>query len=594
MMYIDEMTDPATGRTGYKEKGSFSSRERGDELIWPFDTVEAMTAVSMFSRVMAGNLLGNLKKHQLMIRKGTELLMEKLPNWDEKAGTIDFYYWYHGTNAMYQVGGESWKAWKNALIRALIENQETEGCLQGSWDPSKEPWGDSGGRIYCTALGALAMESFYRYEVLTSQRGIRAEKKSAEETLPPEDGSGKKKAKDGSKDDGFREKGRFSETWAPSNPLSPPVKGFHGKYAKRADMDEDIPGVAAVKRGLDWLARHQHPDGYWDCDGFDLQCRNTRCSGKGHALNDVGVTGLAILAFLGAGHSPTQGAYKMVVSKGVDYLIEVQDRKDGCLTAKAGEHFMYNHGIASLALVEAWGLSHRKDLIVPVHAALQYIHESKNPGKAWRYNIGQRDPMEGNDVSVTSWMLVTLITARDFGLPVYEKDLKEGMRYLEDMTDPKRGRTGYKAQGSYSSREAGDELIWPFDGAEALTAAAMLCRIFASDMVPDKISLPGILDKGRELLKKVPPDGDAKEMDYHYLYYGTLAMYQLGGADWTAWRDRVVKALEAGQIRKDCAAGSWDPQRDPWGDNGGRVYSTALCTLCLETFFRYDRVAIPR
>jgi hypothetical protein len=52
----------------------------------------------------------------------------------------------------------------------------------------------------------------------------------------------------------------------------------------------------------------------------------------------------------------------------------------------------------------------------------------------------------------------------------------------------------------------------------------------------------------------------------------------------------MEKAIVENQIKEGCARGSWDPQKDPWGDNGGRVYSTALLVLCLEVFYRYDNV----
>ena len=38
-----------------------------------------------------------------------------------------------------------------------------EGCLSGSWDPFKDQWGEYGGRIYTTALGALSLQVYYRY-----------------------------------------------------------------------------------------------------------------------------------------------------------------------------------------------------------------------------------------------------------------------------------------------------------------------------------------------------------------------------------------------------------------------------------------------
>ena len=35
--------------------------------------------------------------------------------------------------------------------------------------------------------------------------------------------------------------------------------------------------------------------------------------------------------------------------------------------------------------------------------------------------------------------------------------------------------------------------------------------------------------------------------------------------------------------------GSWDPV-GPWGVDGGRVYSTAILAMCLEVYYRYDKV----
>ena len=67
-------------------------------------------------------------------------------------------------------------------------------------------------------------------------------------------------------------------------------------------------------------------------------------------------------------------------------------------------------------------------------------------------------------------------------------------------------------------------------------------------------------------------------------------MFQKGGQDWKVWKEAMIKAVVDHQITEGCAKGSWDPEKDPWGDSGGRVYSTALCTLCLEVFYRYDSI----
>jgi len=49
----------------------------------------------------------------------------------------------------------------------------------------------------------------------------------------------------------------------------------------------------------------------------------------------------------------------------------------------------------------------------------------------------------------------------------------------------------------------------------------------------------------------------------------------------------VREELVRWQERVGHAAGSWDPANDPWGSQGGRLYVTALATLCLETYYRY-------
>jgi hypothetical protein len=76
---------------------------------------------------------------------------------------------------------------------------------------------------------------------------------------------------------------------------------------------------------LAWLATHQSPAGNFDVEAFDRQCARTAAAdqppgdglGKGH---DVGMTGLALLAFLGAGNTPREGKYADNVQRGVTWL----------------------------------------------------------------------------------------------------------------------------------------------------------------------------------------------------------------------------------------------------------------------------------
>ena len=88
------------------------------------------------------------------------------PKWNPNDGSIDMYYWYYATLAMYQVGGAEWKTWNEALKTAMVDNQrkDTTYCMyKGSWDPIG-PWGPDGGRVYSTAILAMCLEVYYRYD----------------------------------------------------------------------------------------------------------------------------------------------------------------------------------------------------------------------------------------------------------------------------------------------------------------------------------------------------------------------------------------------------------------------------------------------
>ena len=78
--------------------------------------------------------------------------------------------------------------------------------------------------------------------------------------------------------------------------------------------------LTVVQQGLDWLARHQHKDGRWCGQTFDRLCLEGKCKGTVGVVSNVGLTGLALLAFLGDGHTLAQGKYQKVVRQGVNWL----------------------------------------------------------------------------------------------------------------------------------------------------------------------------------------------------------------------------------------------------------------------------------
>ena len=73
----------------------------------------------------------------------------------------------------------------------------------------------------------------------------------------------------------------------------------------------------------------------------------------------------------------------------------------------------------------------------------------------------------------------------------------------------------------------------------------------------------------------------------YFWYYGTLAMFRAGGASWTTWNEGMKRTL----VPSQAADGSWEPI-DPYAryardDARDKSYTTALCVLSLEVYYRY-------
>ena len=157
------------------------------------------------------------------------------------------------------------------------------------------------------------------------------------------------------------------------------------------------------------------------------------------------------------------------------------------------------------------------------------------------------------------------------------------------------GRCGYTERGLRPPREQGRDDLWPDTQTESLTAVGVLCRIFVD---PD-LERPGnkeAVDKGVALIERLPPlwsDDDPGRIDFYFWYYGSYALYQYQEVDkrpWNDWQDSLSDAIAKTQHKEGEQAGSWDPQVDPWGHMGGRIYSTTLNILTMEVYYRYDTV----
>ncbi|MCZ6689028.1 MAG: terpene cyclase/mutase family protein [Planctomycetota bacterium] len=344
----------------------------------------------------------------------------------------------------------------------------------------------------------------------------------------------------------------------------------------------------AVLAGLQWLVRHQDEDGRWNSDDFNENCSKSKCGDAGFAYWDGGVTGLALLAFLGAGHTHRHGKFRQTVRKGLNWLKKNQ-KQGGALDGAFGyvedepgrpkEEWIYNHAICTMAICEAYAVS--RDFTLKKHAqrAVDFCLRAQNPNFGWRYGVRSGD----NDTSVTGWMVLALKAAKTAELNV-PKTAFMGARSWFDRATSQSGVTGYRApdgSSSYLPMQQGK-----FEAVPCMTAVAVLCRIFTGQKKSDEV-----IKKGeRELMKYLPswPKDSTKPVNMYYWYYGTYAMFQLGGRSWREWNKAMKPALLPTQRQGGDEDGSWDAVGE-WGIAGGRVYSTAINVLTLEIYYRYER-----
>ena len=368
--------------------------------------------------------------------------------------------------------------------------------------------------------------------------------------------------------------------------------GFDGKVGREWNATIGLGGgkaggkyrygtsEAAVDNALRWLVDRQDEDGKWDADAFmKHDTVGKPCDGAGNPTHDVGVTALTTLAFLSSGSTMRAGPHRETIKQAVKWLRD-QQNDNGLIGTNASHDFIYGHSIAAFALSEAYGLSNYKLLRNNVQRAINYLESHRNPYSVWRYQPRDND----NDTSVTTWAWLACRSARDFGIDVNPNTAKMVESWYDQVTDDN-GRTGYSKRGEVSSRMSGDHATrFPPENGEALTAAALFGRFMLGQTPKSEPSMK----KSAQLLLARQPKWEKGSIDPYYWWFGTQAMYQVGGRSWQEWNKGLDDLIRA-QRTDGNAAGSWDPV-GVWDCDGGRVYATALYVMTLQVRSRMARL----
>lgn len=321
---------------------------------------------------------------------------------------------------------------------------------------------------------------------------------------------------------------------------------------------------AAVEKALQWLADHQRSDGSWS---FDLkldpcegQCRHGKRVDEDTPTPATAATGLALLAFLGAGNTDSTGPHKLTVKRGLYYLkaaaVETQHGYDW---QQGGS--MYGHGIAMMALSEALGMTRIEDrfdsdLLHHVDRGAFFTVIAQHPNGSWGYTPGSP-----GDTTLTGWQLLSLVGARKAGIQLKSSTYSNTKKYLMSVRQEGVYEFGYKSPK-----------------AKPTTTAIALTLLMYLGQTPGYSPFDDAVDK-------MARRGPTLTNVYHD-YYATLALHHWRHRDWEEWNTKLRDHLVSTQAKSGHEAGSWH-FKDEWGDVGGRVYTTAMATLILEVYYRF-------
>ncbi len=336
-------------------------------------------------------------------------------------------------------------------------------------------------------------------------------------------------------------------------------RGKKARDEARIKYKEIPAGEDAVLRALRWLKTHQDEGGSW-----------TRADAGSAHPHPSAMAGLALLAFLA--HDETSDynehpEFAPTVEKAIKYLLSTQ--KESGMFGDGGRG--YGHAMDTYAISEAYAMTRIVSLKDAVEKGIQIIIAGQQGTGGYDYNYAKSDRF---DLSVAGWQFQALKAARLAGAanPGLDGALAKAVNFLERNAF---ANAGENAGFVY----AGKPGVAPNGGAtESMTGAGTLCLQLLGRGNSPCVSV------GIRYLERVQPQwpreqaGKPAKAPLYTWYYVTQAKFQKGEKVWETWNRSFARELVANQ-KSD---GHWEG-----GDWGGSVYSTCLCTLMLEVYYRY-------
>lgn len=364
------------------------------------------------------------------------------------------------------------------------------------------------------------------------------------------------------------------------------IKHIEGRIdeTKREELLAKYDGkdtVKAVSQGIKWLADSQENVGKWSPQKYG-----------GREEYTVALTGLSLLCFTAEGNTHVKGKYAKTVNRAVKYLISVQE-PNGLLNTPLPKNrsvnYMYNHGIATYALLEDYFIAHNypesesneltKTLGESIIKAVSFIVQSQSNNGGWGYLSNSQLP----NTSVTVWQVQALRLASMLDIPGVDNALRKSYQWLGDVTNDN-GLVDYKESADYPNS--------PY----ALTASGITAYLWIDSLPVMKSEENNVIKKRLDNLynkqialfsENLPLSKSATDNDFCYWYWGTMVMISPDNQEWQKWNAQIKEIL----IKNQAENGTWQ-FNDKWGMFGGQLYTTTMAILTLQVYYRYPPMRV--
>ena len=180
-------------------------------------------------------------------------------------------------------------------------------------------------------------------------------------------------------------------------------------------------GEDAVLRALRWLKANQDENGSWS---------------KVDGTSPPAMAGLALLAFLAHGETPSSPEFGATVEKAMKYIVS-QQTSQGYFTGNP-----YVHAICTYAISEGFGLTKIMALKESMEKGIQLVIDGQQAGGGYDYGYGKGGRW---DLSVAGWQFQALKAAKMAGSsnPRLDDAIALGIKFLRNSAHQPGAGFGY-------------------------------------------------------------------------------------------------------------------------------------------------------